>query len=213
MKFEELLHIVGSEPVFDTGLLLAGNVDPDMVRKQLSLWTKAGKLYQLRRGVYALAPPYQQSKPHPFVLANHLARGTYVSCQSALAYYGLIPEYVPSVTSVTTSRPRYWETPLGRFEYRHIKPQLFYGHRSEIVTPGQSAMIAGPEKALLDLVHLQPGGDAPEYLRELRLQNLEQLDIDVLHRQAERVQSPKLLRAARHIAELALAESEAYKTL
>ena len=213
MKFEELLHIVGSEPVFDTGLLLAGNVDPDGVRKQLSLWTKAGKLYQLRRGVYALAPPYQQSKPHPFVLANHLARGTYDSCQSALAYYGLIPEYVPSVTSVTTSRTGCWETPLGRFEYRHIKQELFYGYRSEAFAMGQTAMVAGPEKALLDLVYLQPGGDAPEYLRELRLQNLEQLDMDILHRQAERVQSPKLVRAARHIKELALAESEAYETL
>ncbi|MBN2393044.1 MAG: hypothetical protein JXR84_20110 [Anaerolineae bacterium] len=213
MKFEELLHIVGSEPVFDTGLLLAGNVDPDLVRKQLSLWTKAGKLHQLRRGVYVLAPPYQRSNPHPFVLANHLAHGTYVSCQSALAYYGLIPEYVPAVTSVTTSRTGYWATPLGRFEYRHIKPELFYGYRTEAVAVGQTAMVAGPEKALLDLVYLQPGGDAPEYLRELRLQNLAQVDTDVLHRQAMRGQSPKLLRAARHITELAHAESEAYETL
>jgi predicted transcriptional regulator of viral defense system len=213
MKFEELLHIVGSEPVFDTGLLLAGNVDPDVVRKQLSLWTKAEKLYQLRRGVYALAPPFQQSRPHPFLLANRLMRGTYVSCQSALAYYGLIPEYVPSVTSVTTSRPGCWETPFGRFAYRHIKANLFYGHRSETVATGQTAMVARPEKALLDLVYLQPGGDAPDYLRELRLQNLEQLDIDVLYRQAELVKSPKLVRAAQHIAELALAESEAYETL
>ena len=28
MKFEDLLEIVGREPVFETGLLLAGDVDP-----------------------------------------------------------------------------------------------------------------------------------------------------------------------------------------
>lgn len=213
MKFDELLHIVGAEPVFDTGLLLAGDVNPDVVRKQLTRWTKAGKLYQLRRGVYMLAPPYQKSRPHPFLLANHLARGTYVSCQSALAYYGLIPEYVPVVTSVTTARPAHWKTSLGHFDYRHVKPELFYGYRQETVDVEQVALVAGPEKALLDLVYLQPGGDALDYLRELRLQNLEQLDIEVLRRQADRAQSPKLLRAVQLIAELAHVETEAYETL
>ena len=59
MEFQELLHVVGDEPLFETGLLLAGDVNPDNVRRQLSRWTAAGKLYQLRRGLYALAPPYQ----------------------------------------------------------------------------------------------------------------------------------------------------------
>jgi len=213
MKFDELIRIVGDEPLFETGLLLAGDVNPDVVRKQLTLWTQGGKLYQLRRGVYALAPPYPKTRPHPFLIANRLARGSYVSCQSALAHYGLIPEYVASVTSVTTGHPKRWETPFGRFEYRHMKPELFYGYRSEDVGAGQTAMIAEPEKALLDLVYLQPDGDTPAYLHELRLQNLEQLDVEVLQQQARQAKSPKLLRAAQCIAELALAEREAYETL
>src|SRR6185369_8767235 len=105
MEFAKLLQIVGNEPVFETGLLLAGAVDPKDVRRQLSRWTKAGRLFQLRRGLYALAPPFQKIKPHPFVIANRLMPGSYVSNQSALAHYGLIPEYVPVVTSVTTARP------------------------------------------------------------------------------------------------------------
>ncbi len=213
MKFDELIRIVGDEPVFETGLLLAGNVNPDAVRRQLTLWAQAGKLYRLRRGMYALALPYQKAKPHPFFIATRLVRGAYVSCQSALAYYGLIPEYVPRVTSVTTLRPGLWETPLGHFEYRHIKPGLFYGYRSEVVATGQYALVAEPEKALLDLVYLQPGGDTPEYLGELRLQNLEQLNIDILHQLADRAQSPKLLRAAHSIAQLASDEREAYEML
>ncbi|HEC35357.1 MAG TPA: hypothetical protein ENI39_02345, partial [Anaerolineae bacterium] len=72
MDFNRSLRIVGDEPVFETGLLLAGDVDPRHVRRQLSRWTRAGRLYQLRRGLYALAPPYQKTRPHPFLVANRI---------------------------------------------------------------------------------------------------------------------------------------------
>ena len=86
MGFDEILRIVGEEPVFYTGLLLAGNVDPDHIRRQLVRWTKAGKIYQFRCGFYTLALPYHQVKPHPFVVANQLVRPSYdVSLQSDLA--------------------------------------------------------------------------------------------------------------------------------
>ena len=70
MEFKRLIEIIGDEPAFETGLLLAGKIDPSDVCRQLSRWTKAGQLYQLRRGLYALAPPFQKVKPHPFVIAN-----------------------------------------------------------------------------------------------------------------------------------------------
>ena len=66
MKFAKLLDLVSDEPVFETGLLLAEAVNPDAVRVQLSRWVRAGRLYQLRRGLYALAPPFQRVRPHPF---------------------------------------------------------------------------------------------------------------------------------------------------
>ncbi|MFL7809737.1 MAG: hypothetical protein AB8I80_13965 [Anaerolineae bacterium] len=115
MEFERLLEIVGDEPVFETGLLLAGDVNPANVRRQLSRWVKAGRLFQLRRGLYVLAPPYQKVKPHSFLLANRLKPSSDVSLQSALAFYGLIPEAVLEVTSVTTTRPAHWETALGSY--------------------------------------------------------------------------------------------------
>ena len=213
MEFQQLLEIVGDEPVFETGLLLAGEVNPADVRRQLSRWTQAGRLYQLRRGVYALAPPFQKVKPHPFLIANRLVRGSYVSCQSALAYYGLIPEYVPVTTSVTAVRPGYWETPLGAYWFRHVRPGLLRGYRLIELGPGQHAFVAVPEKALLDLIHLQPGGDAPEYLQELRLQNLERLDLDELGRQARLTGSPKLERAAALVADLVRSELLEYEPL
>ena len=213
MEFNNLLKIVGEEPVFETGLLLAGEVDPADVRRQLSRWTSSGRLYQLRRGLYALAPPFQRIAPHPFVIANRMVRSSYVSCQSALAHYDLIPEYVPVTTSVTTLRPGRWETPLGVFEFRHLKIDLLSGYRLTDLGKGQKAFVASPEKALLDLIHLHPGADSPDYLRELRLQNLERLSLDELRRIASLSRSPKLQRAANFVAELATTEAQEYETL
>ena len=129
MKFADLLDIVGLEPVFETGLLLVGDVDPADVHRQLSRWTSAGRLHQLRRGLYALAEPYQKVRPHPLVVANALVRGSYVSQQAALAQYGLIPEYTPVVTSVMSGRPARWDTVLGAYEYRHIKVAWLAGYQ------------------------------------------------------------------------------------
>jgi len=204
MEFKHLIEIVGDEPVFETGLLLAGEVGPGNVRRQLSRWVKAGRLYRLRRGLYALAPPFQKVKPHPFVVANRMVRGSYVSLQSALAYYGLIPEVVPVVTNVTTTRPGRWETPLGAYAFRHIKAEQFFGYRRVEMSPNQYAFVATPEKALLDLAYLHPGGDSPAYLQEMRLQNLERLDLDELQRMAERAGKPKLRRVVTYVTELPL---------
>ncbi|MGH7497017.1 MAG: type IV toxin-antitoxin system AbiEi family antitoxin domain-containing protein [bacterium] len=213
MEFPKLVKIVGDEPVFETSLLLAGEVDPSDVRRQLSRWTKAGRLYQLRRGLYALAPPFQKVKPHPFVIANHMVRGSYVSCQSALAYYDLIPEYVPVITSVTALRPARWETQFGVFEFRHLKIDLLHGYRLMDLSQEQRAFTATPEKALLDLIHLHPGADSPDYLRELRLQNLERLNLEELKQLAFLANSPKLQRAANLVAMLSATEVQEYETL
>jgi len=216
MKFEDLLGIVEKEPVFEPGLLLAGDVEPAALQRQLTRWVSAGRLYQLRRGLYALAPPFQKRRPDPFLIANRLVRGSYVSLHSALAHYGLIPEYVPLTTSVTTGRPGLWDTPLGRYDYRHVRKDLLTGYRRTAlanVADAQEAFLATPEKALLDLIYLTPDADSPEYLQELRLQHLDRLDLAELHRQAEAMGKPKLLRAAERIERLAMLEAEEYEPL
>jgi len=211
MKFEELQRIVGKEPVFETGLLLAGETNPATVRSQLSRFVASGRLLQLRRGLYAMAPPFDKVRPHSFLVANRLIRASYVSLQSALFFYGLIPEHVPVVTSVTTLRPWHWENPLGSLEFRHIDPDLFYGYRSVDLGEGQIAMVATAEKALLDLVHLEPGASNPAYLDELRLENMEILDLKKLGQIAEDSGRPKFRRAAELIAKLAAVEAAEYE--
>jgi predicted transcriptional regulator of viral defense system len=210
MKFEDLLSLVGEQPLFETGLLLAGDVNPDDVRRQLSRWVKADKIRQLRRGLYMLEPPYQSVTPHPFLIANALVPGSYVSEQSALAYYGLIPEYAPRTVSVTTLRPSEWD---GGFYFQHIAPHFYFGYQLVTLSPQQRAFVAQPEKALLDLAHLTPKSDSPEYLSQLRLQNLERLDLDQIHEFAERAGKPKWKRVADYVTELAKQEESDYEEL
>jgi hypothetical protein len=208
MEFAQLLEIIRDEPVFESGLLLSGDVNPREIRRQLSRWRQSGKIYQLRRGLYCLAPPFQKVNPHPFLVANRLLPGSYVSLQSALAYYGMIPEHVPVMTNITTSRPAQWETPLGVFDFRHIQVDFFDGYRFVDLGDNQQAFIAAPEKALLDLVYLEPGGETYAYLSELRLNNLEGLDWQLFECLARTIGKPKLMRAFKAIQELAREEGE-----
>jgi len=138
---------------------------------------------------------------------------SYVSLESALAHHGLIPEFTPVTTSVTTRRPGRWQTPLGRFEFRHIKPAFWFGFQLTPLADDQAAFVATPEKALLDLVHLQPGGDRLAYLQELRLQHLDALDWERLQFFAERTGAPKLHRAYQNLLILRQAEQEMYELL
>jgi len=210
MKFEKLLELVGDQPLFETGLLLAGDVDPNDVRRQLSRWVRTGRIRQLRRGLYTLGPPYQKIVPHTFLIANALVPGSYVSTQSALAFYGFIPEYTPRTLSVTTLRTSNWD---GGFLFQHLASHLFFGYQFVDLSENQQAFVAMPEKALLDLIHLTPHSDSPDYLRELRLQNLDRLNLTRLHEFAERSAKPKWRRVATQIEDLAWQEKAEYEEL
>lgn len=196
MKFGELIEIVRDEPVFSTGLLLAGDVSPQGIRAQLSRWVREGRLIMLRRGLYAIAPPYRTKTPSPFVVANALSPGSYVSCQSALSWHGVIPEGVKAVTSVTPGRPGIHTNPLGTFIQRHVTPDLLWGFENAPMPEGGSARMALPEKALLDLLYLEHAGGSPEYIRQLRLSGHGELSGAILRQFARRWGSPGMIRAA-----------------
>ncbi len=153
----------------------------------------------LRRGVYRVAAPYARGRPHPFVVANHLRTSSYVSLESALARYGMIPEDTPTTMSITTARPERLDTPDGRFVFRHIKTPLFFGYVEREMAPGQRAVIATPEKALLDLLYLTPGSDALAYLEELRLEPVAAFDPTRFMDLAVRMRSAKVVRAAKRL--------------
>jgi len=209
MRWRYLQHCTQDQPLFETSLFLTGDVTRHQAQRQLSDWVKAEKVIQLRRGIYALP----EHNPHPFIVANRMVPGSYVSLQMALAYYHLIPEHVAVITSVTTQRPGEYVNKFGRFTYRHINTSLFFGIEYRLLVGNEYAFIATPEKALLDLIHLRPQGDSVSYLESLRLQNLDMLDIDRLYHFAERSCKPKWRRAASAIETLARREAQEYEPL
>ncbi len=213
MYFQKVSPHLANLPLFESGHLYAGANNPQQVQRQLADWVRAGKVVQLRRGVYTLAPSHQSKHPHSYVVANHMVRASYVSLQTVLSHYDLIPEHVAVVTSITTGRPGMWQNLYGHFSYQHIQPDLFFGFEYRQVTQTQSAYMATPEKALLDLIYLTPKADSQEYIRALRLQNLDQLNIERLTTYVERINKPKLKRALSPILQIIEEELTEYELL
>jgi len=213
MRFEQFAARTRPFGIFESSLVMPFYESPQQAQRQLTDWTRAGKLLQLRRGLYAFPPPYVGERPMSYVVANRLVQPSYVSLQAGLSYYGMIPEHVPVVTSVTTGRPQKLSNDFGRFWYRHIKTDLFFGFQYWLVTNTQYAFIATPEKAVLDLIHLTPDGDNEAYIRELRLQNLEVVNIDRLRQFVAYANKPKLKRALPHLLAVIREELEKYEPL
>jgi len=199
MKWEEFVKKVDNLAVIDTEILLAGVSNQVPVKVQISRWKNSKKLIQLKRGFYLLSQPYRKTAVNELFTASLLKKPSYISMEKALEYHNLIPEGVPVYTSVTTKRPEKLVTEIGAFDYRHIKNSLFWGYDSININK-QTAFIATPEKALLDFFYLKGEKKSTGYLNEMRLQNLEKVDIDKLLKCAERFKSPGILHVARAIA-------------
>ncbi|MDP1764283.1 MAG: hypothetical protein Q8L07_10385 [Sediminibacterium sp.] len=114
---------------------------------------KQGILVLVRRGVYIPGPNLNIAKPETFLLANHLLGPSYVSLETALSYWGLIPEKVYETSSVTTQKSAVYKTPAGRFSYTHIPlPYYSFGIQQVELTKKQRVLMAAPEKALCDKI-------------------------------------------------------------
>lgn len=195
MKFEEFVKKVKGLPVIDSETLQVGMPQTEGVAVQLSRWQKAGRLLQLRRGQYILADTYRKVEPYEFFVACVLHKPSYVSLEKALEFHDLIPEAVSVYTCVTTKRPARYKTFLGVFAYQHILNSLFWGYESSQLSK-QTAFIATPEKALLDLFYLRHILVTEEYLIEMRLQNIQKINLRKLKVFAQRFEKKNILSAA-----------------
>jgi hypothetical protein len=192
MRFEQLVRWFGGWGWFDLAAVaqVSGEAKP-VLRTQMHRWIKAGKVLPLRRGMYAIAGEFRRGEVHPGELANRLQAPSYLSLHWALGYYGLIPEKVVVFTSVTPRQPRRFENAFGVFQYRHVKRDAFFGSAS-LEMNGHKVLVARPEKALLDLWHLESGAWDLERMREMRFQNVELVDPEALRRDAVRFSSKRL---------------------
>ena len=112
-----------------------------------------GILVQLRRGLYLTTPLVSPITPEPFLIANHLYGPSYISMDSALCHWGLIPERVFEISSVTPKISKRFMAQNAVYSFTHL-PIAYYplGIQSISLTKTQTVLIASPEKALCDKV-------------------------------------------------------------
>lgn len=152
LQFIEFQNQLSEYCVFSLNDIL--KIFPDFKRIQLDRWEKKGYLRKIKRSYYCF---FNQGLNRDFLFcaANKIYAPSYVSLEMALKFYGLIPEEVFQITSVSTKKIAVFETDIGNFSYRHIKPSLYWGYR--LVTFGkQKILIADPEKAVLDYLYVHP---------------------------------------------------------
>ena len=121
-------------------------------------WVEKGYLIQLRRGLYIPGPNSGLILPELFTISNHLYGPSYISLESALSFWGLLPERVFGVYAISLQRSKVMETPVGRFEYRNMSDRYYYlGVNSISLTSKQRVLMANKEKAVIDKIVLTTG--------------------------------------------------------
>ena len=176
----DVLHIFGNTPVSTSAIASLYPAISGCNQKVASL-EKAGDIIRLKRGLYVVSPEISGKRISTELAANHVDSPSYISMLSALRWYGLIPERVVTIQSMTIKHSRTFNNSVANFEYRYIDRACFsIGLRNEEVD-GASFVIASAEKALCDLIANTSGLNL-RYLSEARdyLKNDLRFEMDAL---------------------------------
>ena len=192
-KFKEKVKVL---PFFSSDVAEIFSTSPLTLRNQFSRWKKQGLLVELKRGLYVLSRGERQTTLSRQALAAILYQPSYISLESALSHYQMIPERVDTVMSVSPKKTRVFHNPEGTFSYRNLQTSLNFGFLAKKDENGYPYFIAEPEKALLDYLYLNLGGLDPKdgdiLDRFLRLQNRSIMNKNKLSSYARRFAVKKL---------------------
>jgi len=150
------LEQIGIIPV-DYAVLRSLYSDYSFPRNKIASLEQEGKIIRLKRGMYVVSPDINKQLLSMELIANHIYGPSYVSMESALRYYGLIPEQVYTVRSMIVNRSRKFENSIGYFEYITV-PEKYYpiGITQQTTLGKYTYLIASPEKALCDMISTTP---------------------------------------------------------
>lgn len=154
MRFSEFESIVKDFPLFKLNDIR--KFDLDFHRRQLVTWTQKGYLKQIAGEYYVLAER-TIDEAFLYMAANLIYEPSYVSLESALAYYQVIPETVLGVTSISSRRTKAFASDWGIFQYRSIKRNLMFGYDVVEIDQHKKYKMAKLEKSILDYLYLNPG--------------------------------------------------------
>jgi predicted transcriptional regulator of viral defense system len=164
MQFRDFQQQLSLYPVFSIQDIR--KVMPSFSYRQLSRWEEKGYLRNIRQGYYSFTDQ-KLDQLFLFRAANKIYTPSYISLEMALKWYGMIPEEVFQITSVSTKKTAGFATPIGNFKYQHLKPSLFFGYH--LMDQSPSILIAGLEKALLDYLYLNPRLKTMDDFRNMRI--------------------------------------------
>lgn len=151
--YEELKRI-GNIPI-DMGVLKSIYGDYQSPNMRVALLEKKGILIRLKRGLFVVSPEISGKRLSLELIANHIYGPSYVSLHYALRYYGLIPEHVFSLTSVTIKHTRTFYNQLARFYYHGVSKEYFPIGITMKEEEGVTFMIATAEKAVCDMLMVE----------------------------------------------------------
>ena len=124
---------------------------PDFDSRRLCEWQEKGYITKIINGFY-IFNDVVIDEYFLIRIANTIYSPSYLSFETALSHYGLIPEAVYQITSATTRKTKIFNTLQGSFGYRSISKNLFWGYT---IDPENGFIIATPEKAILDYLYLR----------------------------------------------------------
>jgi len=165
MKFLELKSELKDFTIFSLNEIR--NIEPDFYRPRLNEWQDKGYIKKIVRGYYIFSD-LKLSEEILFKIANRIYLPSYVSLESALSYYHLIPESVYGITSISTRKTYHFRTSIGEFIYRTLKPPLFFGY-DLIKFQEKYLKMASIEKALLDYFYLHADIETEQDFDSLRI--------------------------------------------
>jgi predicted transcriptional regulator of viral defense system len=166
---------------------------PGFDRNNFYRWTKAGYLVRLRQGLYTF-PEYKEKPGMATFFAGRIYSPSYVSLHTALSFYGLIPEAVVQITSVTALKTMSFKNDFGDYTYQSVRDDLMFGYEPRPLAEGYSMAYATREKALLDLLYLYPFYNTAAEMENLRL------DSECLHEDIQTAQLETFLERFKSIA-------------
>lgn len=173
-------------------------VDLSFHKQRLSEWQKKGYVKKIRQGFYIFAD-LEITEKILFTIANRIYEPSYISLEMALSIYGLIPEAVYGVTSVTSQNTKNINTPVGDFIYRHIQPSLMFGYELREHN-GHHYQIAEVEKVILDYLYFNPKISDNESFEGMRFnvsEITEKINIEKFNKYLEAFDNKSLARRAK----------------
>lgn len=152
------------------------------IRVKINDMLKKKEIIRVKKGLYVPGKPYARSHFYRETLSNLIYGPSYISLEYALSFYGMIPEKTETVTAVTSKRNKTFNTPVGRFTYRYIKPDLYTDGITLInLDENHNILIATREKALADILYFTGRFENIGELRSFLLENL-RIDSDEISR-------------------------------